>query len=107
VTTNRSDAFDGQVRLPRWQVPASILAFAAAFYYSVNTGHTIAAMVFGLLAIPVMIAAWAGVFFVVVRATIGDYRGRLSVVGAILWLCVTIGLVISSIAIYRTTPWMH
>jgi hypothetical protein len=52
-----------------------------------------------------MIAAWAGVF--IVRATIGDYRGRFSVASAILWLCVAIGLVFSTIAIYRTTPWMH
>ena len=91
-------------KLPSWIPPAALLAFPIVFYRLVEVGADMYAMVFGMLAIPVMVGALAGVALVISRGAMGDYRGRWSVLGTVLWALVAVVLAASVTGIVLKSP---
>lgn len=99
-TTTNADA-GRSAHLPWWPIPFVFLAYFVLFLYFVESGQTIPAMVFGIMALPVLIAASLFSVAVLVRLAMGVYRGRLSWLGLLAWLAVGTACAVMAAQILR------
>jgi len=99
-STSKPDA-GREPHLPWWPIPFVFLAYFVLFHYFVESGQTIPAMVFGIMALPVLIAASLFSVAVFVRLAMGVYRGRLSWPGLLGWLAVGTACAVMAAQILR------
>lgn len=99
-TSTPSDASRAN-HLPWWPIPAGFLAYFLLFYYFVESGRTIPAMVFGMIALPILLSASLCSVAVFARLAFGVYRKRLSWPGLLAWLAVSAICVVMAAQLLR------